>query len=103
MLITSFEGIEYLSLPELQGYIRRTPGAIRNLVLRKAIPFRKPGGRLLFIREEIDEWVKRSAGVSFQQISEEAVRNGNGDAPGHPRSSGKKATRRANGQNRRVE
>jgi excisionase family DNA binding protein len=51
---------KYLSVPELGRYIGRSKGAIRNLVLRRTIPFHKPGGRLLFNREEIDQWIKQS-------------------------------------------
>jgi excisionase family DNA binding protein len=52
--------LKYLGVPELRKYIRRSDGAIRNLVLRKGIPFHKPGGRLLFDKQEIDEWIKQS-------------------------------------------
>lgn len=58
----------YLTVKELSEYIKRSPGAIRNLVLRRKIPFRKPGGRLLFDLEEIDAWVNESEGVSFEKI-----------------------------------
>lgn len=61
-------GLEYLTVPELSKLIRKTPGAICNLVLRRAIPFRKPGGRLLFIRKEIDSWIKDSGGISAQEL-----------------------------------
>ena len=58
----------YLSTDEVAGYIKRSPGAIRNLVLRRKIPYHKPGGRLLFDREEIDQWVKGSDGMSLEAI-----------------------------------
>jgi hypothetical protein len=67
----SFEEIsklDFMTACELASYIRRSPGAIRNLVLRRKIPFRKPMGRLLFIKREIDEWVKMSEGISLQEI-----------------------------------
>jgi len=60
---------EYFNLKELAAYIRRSEGACRNLVLRRAIPFRKPSGRLLFDRAEIDSWVKGSSGISYEEIS----------------------------------
>lgn len=62
---------EYLTINELASYIKRSPGAIRNLVLRRKIPYRKPVGRLLFDRGEIDRWVGRSEGVSFEQVVEQ--------------------------------
>ena len=58
----------YLNADDLSGYLRRSPGAIRNLVLRRAIPFRKPAGRLLFIKKEIDSWVGSSEGVSLEEV-----------------------------------
>lgn len=49
-------------------YLGRSPGAIRNLVLRRAIPFRKPGGRLVFIKSEIDAWIDAAPGLRLDEI-----------------------------------
>jgi hypothetical protein len=89
---------EYLSVKSLSQYIPKSPGAIRNLVLRRAIPFRKVGGRLIFKKHEIDQWIESSPGVSFKEItnSDGALRKGNGDpTPGDPRPSGQGTDRRA--------
>jgi len=59
---------EYMTTEGLVIYIHRSKGAIRNLVLRRKIPFHKPGGRLLFVKEEIDEWIKRSEGASLEEV-----------------------------------
>jgi len=59
---------EYLTTDQLSRYIHKTQGAVRNLVLRRAIPYRKPGGRLLFIRREIDEWVQMSEGITIDEL-----------------------------------
>jgi len=59
---------EYLDVKALSHYIPRSPGAIRNLVLRKAIPFRKVGGRLMFIKGDIDRWIRLSPGLSLESI-----------------------------------
>jgi hypothetical protein len=61
---------QYLNIDELSIYIKRSKGAIRNLVLRRAIPFRKPAGRLLFLKSEIDLWIQRSPGKSLDEILE---------------------------------
>lgn len=61
---------EFFTVKELSTYIRRSPGACRNLVLRRAIPFRKPAGRLLFSKLEIDRWILESPGVSFEELVE---------------------------------
>ena len=42
--------------------------AIRNLVLRRKIPFRKPGGRLMFIRSELIQWIQQAPGLSIEDI-----------------------------------
>lgn len=60
---------EYLTVEELSEYLKRTPGAIRNLVLRRKVPYRKPGGRLLFEKSEIDRWIKEAPGISYEEIS----------------------------------
>jgi hypothetical protein len=53
---------------ETAQYLRRSPGAIRNLVLRRAIPFRKVAGRLVFLRCEIEEFVKNSPGLKLEDM-----------------------------------
>lgn len=61
---------EYLNVRELSQYIKRSEGAIRNLVLRRQIPFRKPSGRLIFSKEEIDLWIQKSEGISIEELTE---------------------------------
>jgi hypothetical protein len=59
---------QYLNIDELASYISRSKGAIRNLVLRRAIPYRKPAGRLIFLKEEIDKWIKFAPGQTLDEI-----------------------------------
>jgi len=59
---------EYLTTKECGRLIGRSAGAIRNLVLRRQIPFRKPAGRLLFIRSEIERWIENAPGVKPEDI-----------------------------------
>lgn len=61
-------GEQYLTIDELSSYIRRSKGAIRNLVLRRAIPYRKPAGRLIFIKDEIDRWVQEAPGEKLDEM-----------------------------------
>jgi len=51
--------------------VKRSPAAIRNLVMRKEIPFRKVGGRLIFIREELEEWIRNCPGMSLDDLKAE--------------------------------
>jgi excisionase family DNA binding protein len=59
---------EILTTSEAAEYLGRSDGAIRNLVLRRAIPYRKPGGRLTFLRSELDEWIDTAPGVRVDDI-----------------------------------
>ena len=62
------DGTKYLDTAQCAEYIIRSPGAVRNLVMRRAIPFRKLGGRLLFLREEIDKWIEKAPGLRFEDM-----------------------------------
>ncbi len=55
----------------VSNYLHRTPGAVRNLVLRRRIPFRKAGGRLIFFRDEIESWADASPGVKLNEVVKE--------------------------------
>jgi len=59
---------EFLNCFEVADLIGRTPGAVRNLVMRRAIPFRKPAGRLMFIRSEIEAWIKDAPGITLERL-----------------------------------
>ena len=63
----------YFDTKGLSSYIHRTEGAIRNMVMRRAIPFRKAGGRLVFLEEEIDEWINLSEGATLDEILDKAI------------------------------
>ena len=58
---------EFLNSREAGEMIRRSPAAMRNLVMRKKIPFRKVAGRLVFIRSELEKWVEGSPGVRLEE------------------------------------
>lgn len=64
-------GTVYWDVNQLSREIHRTPAAIRNLCLRRKIPFRKPAGRLVFVVEEIRQWVDRAAGLRLEDLDEE--------------------------------
>jgi len=60
---------EFMSTDDLADFLGRTPGAIRNLTLRRKIPYRKTGGRLVFLRSEIVDWIKQSPGVRLTDLN----------------------------------
>lgn len=63
-------GKDYLNCIECADLIGRSTGAVRNLVMRRAIPFRKPAGRLLFLRHEIERWVENAPGITFDELKD---------------------------------
>ena len=62
------ETSEFFSTEQVGRFINRSPAAVRNLVLRRKIPFRKPAGRLVFLRSEIERWIQTSPGLYLQDI-----------------------------------
>lgn len=59
---------EILTVQDIAQILKRSPSAIRNLALRRQIPFRKLAGRLVFLKEEIEEWIAASPGKTFDQV-----------------------------------
>jgi len=54
------------SIKKTAEFLDRSEGAVRNLVLRRKIPFRKVGGRhLMFIEDEITAWIQKAPGVTL--------------------------------------
>lgn len=61
---------EFLNSEEIGEVIGRTPAAVRNLVKRRKIPFRKPAGRLIFLRSEIQAWIENAEGLHLEEIND---------------------------------
>lgn len=59
---------KYLTTNELTEMMGWTPGAIRNKVMRRQIPYRKVAGRLVFILSEIEKWIDESDGVKPENM-----------------------------------
>lgn len=57
-----------LNTTEAADFLRKSQAAIRNLVMRRMIPHRKCGGRLLFIKEELELWIRESPGVRIEDL-----------------------------------
>ena len=49
---------KYLTIEQAAEYLGYSVNGIRYLVKVKKIPFNKPNGKIIFIREELDNWVK---------------------------------------------
>jgi excisionase family DNA binding protein len=63
---------KYLNTKQAAEFLGRSPGAIRNLVARRNIPYRKPGGRLVFILSELEQWIDISEGLNIEKFKESA-------------------------------
>ena len=48
---------EYLDAEEASAYLRLAPGRLHKLTSNGRIPCRREGRRLLFVRNELDEWL----------------------------------------------
>ena len=57
-------------LKQAADYLHRSESAIRNLAARGRIPYRKAGGRLVFIEAEIISWVLNSPGKTIDDLRE---------------------------------
>lgn len=64
----------YLTTAQISKLLGRSEAAIRNLVMRRRIPFRRAGGRLTFIRSEIDQWIQQADGVRLEDLEEDSRR-----------------------------
>jgi len=65
------KGYEILNTFEVAKFLGRSPGAVRNLVMRRGIPYRKLAGRLIFLKHELEEWIESSEGVKINDLDRE--------------------------------
>jgi excisionase family DNA binding protein len=63
-------GRRYMSFKEAAHYLGHTDKALRKLVERRAVPFRRRGSRLIFDAVELDAWVKSLPGVTLSEALE---------------------------------
>lgn len=57
---------EYMTTEQVASYLRWPPKRIDNLCAQGRIPYHKDLGRRIFVRQEIDEWVRRLEGPTVQ-------------------------------------
>lgn len=58
---------EYMTSDEVQEYLGYSKSRINNLCSQGRIPFYKDGNRRIFIRQEIDAWVRGLDRVTVQE------------------------------------
>ena len=59
---------EILNTIAVVDIIKRSPGSVPNLVLRRTKPYRKVGGQLIFLRSEVMNWIEKSPGVRLGDL-----------------------------------
>ncbi|MFY0674507.1 MAG: helix-turn-helix domain-containing protein [Bacteroidia bacterium] len=66
----SIEPDKWFTLDELVQYdpAKRTKSTLYGLVHAKKIPVHKRGKRLLFLKSEIDEWLRAASRVSLSDV-----------------------------------
>lgn len=59
---------EKMDTKQAGEYIGRSESAIRVLVHRRRIPFKKIAGRLYFFKSQIDKWAEQSPGLDLEEV-----------------------------------
>ena len=57
----------FVSLREAAAFIGHTDKALRKLVERPVVPFRRAGRRLIFDLHALEEWLAHLPGVSVEE------------------------------------
>jgi len=52
---------EFLTIDEASSFLRITKSTLYTWVNQRKIPFRKHGGRVVFNRQELDDWSKKQS------------------------------------------
>ena len=67
-----------LGVPEAAQFYGGTVKQTRGLIERQMIPFRRLGGRIIFLRSELEEWLATLPGVTLDEAraNQEARRSG---------------------------
>lgn len=58
---------DYMTTDQVAEYLGWPVSRIDNLCSQRRIPYSKDGGRRIFVRQEIDAWVKGLEGVTVQE------------------------------------
>jgi len=59
----------FLTVQEVAALLKKSPGAVRQMVSRRQLPYRKRKGLgLRFLASEIEKWVDRGDGVRLEDL-----------------------------------
>jgi excisionase family DNA binding protein len=59
---------EFLTITEVATLLGRSPKAVRHLVERGQLPYRKLGRRVLFLRAELEKFVEGLPGMRAADV-----------------------------------
>ena len=59
-----------LDVPETAAMLGRSENAVRRMVERRQIPYRKSGRRVLFLESELREFIEALPGFSLEDLRE---------------------------------
>lgn len=60
---------DLLYIPDAARYLGKTEGALRMLVARGLVPYRRVGGRIIFFQDELDLWLDGAPGVRPEDLN----------------------------------
>lgn len=69
---------QVLDVVEAASLLGTTPKAVRQRVARRTLPFRKFGGRIIFLKEQLEELVRDSPGCSVEEAQANMMARGGG-------------------------
>ncbi|MDJ1483122.1 helix-turn-helix domain-containing protein [Cytophagaceae bacterium YF14B1] len=65
---------DFLTAKRAAEYLGFAPSTIRKMTSNKELPYYKPrGGRVLFLKSELDDWIRKERVKSFEEIETEAA------------------------------
>jgi len=59
-----------LDVPETAAMLGRSENAVRRMVERRQIPYRKSGRRVLFLESELKAFIEALPGLSIEDLRE---------------------------------
>lgn len=60
----------FLTLDQAARYLHSTRSSLYQSILPKRIPHRRSGHKLLFVREELDHWLKVQTRIELARLAE---------------------------------
>lgn len=61
--------MDLFHVKEASQLLKVTEDATRKLISRRKIPFRRVGGRIVFLKEELEDWIKNAPGVKPHEVN----------------------------------